>query len=236
MSYGYEYSSVTDSSRSERAAFIRRTYAHLAVAVLALIGLDALFLQTLDPQEVLRIMWGSRISYLVVFALFMGTNYLAARLASSETSVGAQYLGLGLSVVGWAVMMLPMLIIANYLAPDQKVIQTALIMTLSVFGGLTMAVFVTRKDFISLGPILSVCSFIALGVIIASLLVGFNLGLFFCFAMVALIAGYILYDTSNVMLRFGTHQHVAAALVLFSDVAILFWYILQILLLSNRRD
>jgi FtsH-binding integral membrane protein len=73
-------------------------------------------------------------------------------------------------------------------------------------------------------------------VIVAGILFGFTLGLFFCFAMVALIAGYILYDTSNVMLHYPPDMHVAAALELLADVAMLFWYIVQILMLSSNRD
>jgi FtsH-binding integral membrane protein len=164
----------------------------------------------------------------------MAAGWVAQAWASSSTSTALQYLGLGLYVVAWAVIFLPLMIMANYL--DPKVIPSAGIMTLAVFGGLTLAVFVTRKDFSFMGPVLSIASLIALGVIVASLVVGFSLGLLFCFAMVALISGYILYDTSNVMLRYRPDQHVAAALTLFADVAILFWYIVQILLLSRSRD
>ena len=64
----------------------------------------------------------------------------------------------------------------------------------------------------------------------------FSLGLLFCFAMVALISGYILYDTSNVMRHYGTDQHVAAALELLADVALLFWYIVNIMLSMQSRD
>ena len=57
-----------------------------------------------------------------------------------------------------------------------------------------------------------------------------SIGLLFCFAMVALISGYILYDTSRVMRHYATDQHVAAALELLADVALMFWYIVNILL------
>jgi uncharacterized protein len=96
-------------------------------------------------------------------------------------------------------------------------------------------VFVTRKDFSFLAPALTIGSLIALGVIIAGICFGFTLGLFFCFAMVALVSGYILYDTSNVMLHYPPDMHVAAALELLADVAMLFWYIVQILM-SSRGD
>jgi FtsH-binding integral membrane protein len=234
MPYELDYRVAAEAGAGERAAFIRRTYAHVAGAVLALIGLETLLLNTVDHRTVLELMWGSRLSWVVVWVAFMAAGWVAQAWASSNTSTTLQYLGLGLYVVAWAVMFLPLLIVANAL--DPKVIPSAGIMTLAVFGGLTLAVFVTRKDFSFMGPVLSIASLIALGVIVASLVVGFSLGLLFCFAMVALISGYILYDTSNVMLRYRPDQHVAAALTLFADVAILFWYIVQILLLSRSRD
>ena len=98
-----------------------------------------------------------------------------------------------------------------------------------------MSVFLTKKDYSSLYPILSVGGLVALGFIVASIMFGFTLGLFFCFAMVALASGYIIYQTSNVLHRFRTDQHVAAALALFAAVALLFWYILRIFLMSSRR-
>ena len=95
---------------------------------------------------------------------------------------------------------------------------------------------ITRKDYSFLAPVLTVGSLIALGVIIAGICFGFSLGLFFSFAMVALISGYILYDTSNVILHYPPDMHVAAALELLADVAMLFWYIVQILMSLNSRD
>src|SRR5262249_53593845 len=114
------------------------------------------------------------------------------------------------------------------------IIPQAGILTLCVFGGLTTGVFVTRKDYSFLGPALSIACWIALGVILASMFFGFNLGLVFCFAMVAVASGFIIYDTSNVLHHYQTNQHVGAALELFASVALLFWYILEIAMLSRR--
>jgi FtsH-binding integral membrane protein len=58
----------------------------------------------------------------------------------------------------------------------------------------------------------------------------------FCFAMVALASGAILYNTSNILHHYRTDQHVAAALALFAAVALLFWYILQIIMRTSSRD
>jgi len=75
----------------------------------------------------------------------------------------------------------------------------------------------------------------ALGLILASAIFGFSLGALFAGAMVLLMAGYILYQTSIVLGTFLPTAHVAAALMLFSTVATLFWYVLQ-LLMSLRRQ
>jgi hypothetical protein len=68
----------------------------------------------------------------------------------------------------------------------------------------------------------------ALALIVISVLFGMNLGVWFVWAMIVLASGYILYDTSNVLHRYRTDQHVAAALALFASVALLFWYVIQI--------
>ena len=234
-SYELDYRvSAAESIASERAGFVRRVYMHLAGAVLALIGLEAVLLNTVDPNTIINLMFGSGWSYLIVMLLFMGAGVVARMWAQSRSSPALQYLGLGLYVGVWAIMFLPLILIANKFQPT--VIPQAGIMTGAVFGGLTLAVFITRKDYSFLGPILTVGSLIALGVIVAGMIFGFNLGLFFCFAMVALIAGSILYNTSNVMLHYPTDMHVAAALELFADVAILFWYLVNILMRLNSRD
>lgn len=128
---------------------------------------------------------------------------------------------------------LPLLYVASNFT-DPNVIPTAGILTLAVFGGLTLGVVLTGKDFSFLGPILSVAGLLAMGLIVASILFGFSLGTIFAFVMVALMSGYILYYTSKVLYQFHTDQHVAAAAVLFSCVVTLFWWILQIVMSSRR--
>jgi FtsH-binding integral membrane protein len=241
MSYGWDYSVAAQAAASDRAAFVRRTYAHLAGAILAFMGVEALLLNIVPHEAVFRFFFGTPASWLVVMLAFMGASWLATSWAQSETSSAMQYLGLGLYVVAEAVIFLPILIVANMLA-NKTVIPTAAILTLAVFGGLTLSVFVTKKDYSFLRPILCVGSMIALGLIVAACLLpylglGFNLGVLFSFAMVALMSGYILYYTSNVLLHYRTDQHVAAALALFAAVATLFWYILQIVMsFSSNRD
>lgn len=239
MSYGYDYTLAAQASGSERAAFIRRTYAHLAGAILAFMGIETFLLNVLSDAaqaQILRTML-TGFGWLFVMLAFMGAGWIARVWAHSDTSPAMQYLGLAFYVVAWSIVFLPLLIIASHLV-DKTVIPTAGILTLAVFGGLTLSVFMTRKDYSFLRPILSICSMIALGIIVVAVffpgLVG--LGLFFSFAMVALVSGYILYDTSNVLLHYRTDQHVGAALELFASIAMLFWYILRIVMYTSSRD
>jgi FtsH-binding integral membrane protein len=235
MSYGYEYSVAARAASSDRALFIRRTYAHLAGAILAFMGIEALLLNVVGGDKVLGLLGTSRYSWLIVLVAFMAAGWVARMWAHSQSSPAIQYLGLGLYVVAEAVIFLPLLYLASKLT-DPKVIPTAGIMTLGVFGGLTLAAFVTKKDYSFLGPILSMSAMVALGVILAACLIGFSLGMLFSFAMVALASGYILYDTSNVLHHYRTDQHVGAALELFASVALLFWYILRIVMATSSRE
>ncbi|HSQ56361.1 MAG TPA: Bax inhibitor-1 family protein, partial [Gemmata sp.] len=152
----------------------------------------------------------------------------------SRSGPGLQYAGLTMYVLLECVIFLPLLYIADIKFPGQHLPLQAGLITLVVFGGLTAAVFVTKKDFSFMGPILWVGSLLALVFVICAVAFGFNLGLVFCIAMVALASGFIIYDTSNIIHHYGTHQHVAAALELFAAVALLFWYILRILMISRE--
>lgn len=233
MSYGMDYRLAADAPAAERAAFIRRTYSHLAGAILAFMLLEAVLLNLPGIENVVGLMIGGRWSFLIVLLVFMGVGWLAQSWAQSGASPATQYLGLGLYVVAEAIIFLPLLFIADRFFSDQKVIPTAGLLTLTMFGGLTAAVFLTKRDFSYLGPILCIGGFIAIGLILASILIGFSLGMLFCFAMVALISGYILYYTSQVLYHYRTDQHVAAALALFACVATLFWYVLRIVMWSR---
>jgi FtsH-binding integral membrane protein len=160
-------------------------------------------------------------------------------MALSPSSAGVQYLGLALAVVAQAVILQPLLWIAYYTSKStadfQQLVLTAAVLTGVIFVGLTATVFITRKDFSFLRGGLMIASFAMLGIILASILFGFQLGLVFCAFGVAVLAGYVLYQTSLIMAQFPPRSHVAAALMLFSTIATLFWYVLQLLMSLNRR-
>ena len=105
-----------------------------------------------------------------------------------------------------------------------------------VASGLTAVVFLTKADFSFLRNFLWLGTIGAMGVIVAGWLFGFTLGIFFSGAMIILFSGWILYDTSNVLHHYHPNQYVGAALELFASVAMLFWYVLQLLMSLNGDD
>ena len=220
---------------SERAAFIRRTYLHLGGAIALFVGLEYVFLtQTSLPHTMIGILRKSPYTWLGFLGAFMVSGWLARGFAASGGSTGLQYLGLGLYVLAESIIFIPLLFIARaYSTPD--VIPTAALLTLVLFAGLTATAFITRTDFSFLRGILVMGGFIALGLIVCSVIFGFSLGLVFSGFMVALACGAILYDTSKIIRDFPCDRHVAASLELFASIALLFWYILRILMRLNRR-
>ena len=175
-----------------------------------------------------------RFGWLLILGGFIILGRLASGLASGGASPTMQYAGLTLYVIAESVIFAPILLIATHFS-SPEVLPTAGILTLMLFGGLTLVVFTTKKDFSFLRGILSIGFMLALGLIVCAVLFGFNLGLVFSFAMVLLASGAILYDTSRILHHYGPDQHVAASLQLFSSVALLFWYILQIVMSLSRR-
>lgn len=233
MSYENPFITVADAEADERATFIRRTYLHLGMALLSFVLLEAVLLR-LPVAERLVVTMTSGYGWLITLGLFMGVSWIADKWARSEMSQGMQYLGLGLYVVAEAIIFLPLLYIAAYRSGDPALIPMAGIITGLLFAGLTATAFMTRKDFSFLKGILTVGGFVALGVIVCSIVFGFTLGLVFSSIMVLFAAGSILYTTSNIIHHYRPNQYVAASLALFAGVMLLLWYVLRILMSARK--
>ena len=231
--YGTSYSAA-QAMPEERASFIRKTYLHLAGASLIFTLIEGYLITSGAGLALAQTMLGGRYSWLIVLGAFMGISMLAQWLANSQTSRALQYAGLGLFIVAESIIFLPLLFMAAVRSNSYEIFAQAGITTLGLFLGLTAVVFLTKKDFSFLGPILTIGGFVALGFIAAGIIFGFSLGNLFAFAMVAFAGGAILYDTSNILHRYNTNQHVAASLSLFASVALLFWYIIRIFMGSRN--
>jgi len=227
---------AADAEESERIGFIRRTYSHLAGAILAFVLLETLVINVVAPMVGVNTVmgWFGGYNMLIFMGAFIAVSYLAQSWASSGSSSAMQYAGLGLYVVFETVFFLPILLIATHYYPGA--IEAAGITTLAIFGGLTAFVFITKTDFSFLRSLLMIGSLAAVAMIVASIFLGGGLGIWFSGGMIFLASGYILYDTSNVLHKYRTDQHVAASLALFASVALLFYYILRFVMDMTSRD
>ncbi len=219
---------VVNAGPIERGKFIKKTYFHVGMAITLFAVLEYYLLQSEIAQQFAQHMVGSKWTWLIVLGVFMGVSFLADLWANTMISRPVQYAGLALYIVAEAILFMPLLLIAENQAPG--VILSAGIMTIALLIGITFTAFTLNINFSFLGPVLQLIGFIALGVIIASIIVGFSLGVVFSGIMIFFAALSILYTTSNMIFEYHTEQYVAASMALFAGIALMFWYLVQFLM------
>lgn len=219
---------VAHLSEVDKATFYRKTYGHVAGGVLVFILFEYLLLQSETIVKFsLSMLDGWR--WLVMLGGFMLITNYAESMALRTADKNKQYLAYGLYILAEAFIFVPLLYVAiYYMEAGLSVLNQAAIVTLSLFTGLSAVVLLTKKDFSFLKSILAIGFFIAIGLIVAGILFGFDLGLWFSVGMCVLAAGAILYQTSNMVHKYTVDDYIPAAIGLFASLMLLFWYILRI--------
>jgi uncharacterized protein len=220
---------VIELDDKSRGRFIARTYNHLFAAICAFTLIEIGLFQSGMAEPIAKAMLGH--SWMIVLIGFMALSWFARSVVYKTTSKASQYAALAAYVVGWSIMFVPLLFIADHYAPGA--IASAAVITFVAFTALTLVVFITRKDFSFLRGILIWGGIIAMVTIFGGVIFGFQLGTFFSVGMVALAGAAMLYDTSNVLHHYPEDRYVAASLELFASVALMLWYVLS--LLTSRR-
>lgn len=226
--------SAFEAPLDARLAFLRRTYLHVTGAVLAFAGVCTLFQVSGVNAAVFEwLVTGGRFNAFLLCGGLVLIGWMARGLARSSNNVGTQYVGLAAYVAAQAFIFAPLIHMASRMGGN--VLPTAVGLTVLAFGALSAYVLTTKKDFSFLGPVLFVAGLVALGTIVLGLVFGLNLGIWFSAAMIVFAVGAILYDTSRVVHDYRTDQHVAASLELFASVALLFYYVLRLLMQLRRN-
>jgi len=208
---------------NERLGFIRRTYVHLLGMLIGVGAVCAIAIKT-------GIM--ARFTMPILIVGFIGVIFVVPRLVASRVSRSKQYLGAGICTLFYGLLISPLVQYA-----PAGVLTNAFVLTCCVFVGLTAYVFTTKKDFSWMRGMLTAGIFLALGIGIISLFFGGFGGtssMLYSGFIVVLFAGYILYDTSNVLHHYPTDAYVAAAIALMIDFVTMFYYIAM--LLMGSRD
>ncbi len=226
------YIQINSISEVERIDFYKKTYMHVALGVLVFIVVEYLMLQSESLVRFALSLTQGKMWLLMLGGFMFATSY-AERMAIKSHDRNKQYLGYFIYIVAEAFIFIPMLYIAMSMVEGPDIIKQAAVLTVSLFAGLSAIVLFTKNDFSFLKRFLTIGFFIAIGLIVAGLLFGFNLGLWFSVGMIILAAGSILYQTSNLVNHYSTDQYVSAAIGLFASLMLLFWYILSIFLSRN---
>lgn len=221
---------VAAATPDVRRRFVLRTYSYLTAAILAFVAIEVWLFSSGAILPLAEALLAS--NWLLVLGGFVIVSYLGSMAAHRVRSKGVQLLALGAVVLAEAVIFAPMLLIADVYAPG--VIGSAALITLLGFVGLTGIAVTTAADFSKLGAILRWAFVVALIAIVGAVLFGFELGTWFSVAMIGLAGGAILFETDAVLHRYPADREVGAALELFTSVALMFWYVLRLLLGSRR--
>jgi modulator of FtsH protease len=207
---------------SERMAFIRKVYALFFIATLFAIG-GALLGLAFPPLMVLAV------EHPIIMFIVMIGGVFGAQAVRHVPGVNLAALFGFTTLTG--VIISPVLYVIGRTNPGS--ILQAGVMTVAIFGGLTAYVFISQRDFSFLSGMVTVGLVVVIGAGLINIFVG-SLGLGFAISAAALLlfAGFVLYDTSNIIRRFPTNEYVAGALSLYLDAFNIFLALLRIL---NRR-
>lgn len=232
---------VSEAPASDRVAFFKRTYLHVAGAFAAFGALLYAFFVTDVARSIMQ-GFGSIMSsmggfgILVVMLMFWGGTYVAQKMAENRASRPSQYLGLGLYVVLEAIIFVPLIVMVARKTGGNpgEVLIPACAVTAALVVGLTVAVFTMGIDFSFLRVAIVIGSICALGIILVAAFTDSQLGNWFSIIMILLMATVILYQTQVIKDSCETDQHVLAAFILFSAFVTLLFYVIR--LFAGRRD
>ena len=228
------YSGESEVVGVSRPDFLRKTYFYLAGAILAFAAVSFVLGSLGVGKIMLQWMSTSKYMWLAFLGVFMVVGWLASHMADSSANESTQLAGLGGYVIAESLIFAPMFTLANLIAPDA--IPAAAFVTLLLCGGLTWTAISSKSDFSFLGGILKIGGLCAIGAIVASVIFGFSLGIWFSAIMIIFAGGCVLYDTAQILHHYPTDRPAGAALHLFASVALMFWYVLRLIMELSGRD
>jgi uncharacterized protein len=223
------YRPVATLDDTARGEFIVRVYQHLLLAIAAFVLFEALLINLGVAEAMWDFIASNGAAWLLLLGGFMIVNWMATTAAHDVLEPSRQYAGLFAIAAAQAVLFAPFLHYFFEVEPNggSTVLAAALITAIG-FAALTIVAFVTRRDLSFLRPLLLWGGVSALVLIVAAVLFGLSLGIWFSVAMIALAGGSILYTTQTIIRRYPAEAHVGASVQLFASVMLLFWYVLRL--------
>lgn len=216
---------ASEASVDERVQFIRKVYALFFAAILFAVG-GVMLGFTFPPLMIAA----ARHPWMMLILMIGGV--MGAQAVRHVPRVNLIALFGFTTLTG--VIISPLLYIIGRTNPVS--IFQAGVLTVGIFGGLTAYVFLSNRDFSFLRGMVTVGLItVVLAGLLNVLFVG-SLGLGFALAVATLLlfAGFVLYDTSNIIRRYPTTEYVSGALNLYLDALNIFLALLRILNAGRR--
>jgi hypothetical protein len=228
-----EHIPVATLDVAARSTFMVRVYQHLLAAIVAFVAIEALLINLGVASALYDWLEGNGYMWLALLGGFMVGSWIATNAAHDILDPSRQYAGLfGLAGL-YAVLFAPFLhYVFDVRTDGSATVGAAAIITAIGFAGLTAVGLTTRNDLSFLRPLVLWGMVSALVLILAAVLFGFELGVWFSVAMITLAGVSILYQTQTILRRYPSEAYVGAAVQLFGSVMLLFWYVLR--LVSQR--
>ncbi|HZH90536.1 MAG TPA: Bax inhibitor-1 family protein [Pyrinomonadaceae bacterium] len=216
---------AAQASVAERMGFIRKVYALFFAATLFAIGGVALGL-SFEP------LYNFAREHPFIMLLVMLGAVMGATAVRHVPVVNLLALFGFTTLTG--VMISPLMYAVSLYNPAS--IWQAGVLTVGIFGGLTAYVFISKRDFSFLrGLLWTGLIIMILGGLLNWLIVGSSaLGFGLAAATLLLFAGFVLYDTSNIMRRYPTNEYIAGALDLYLDAFNIFLALIRLLNAGRR--
>lgn len=222
---------ISQQPEQVRTRFMTRVYIRLLFGIAGFILVEYLLFTTGMAEAITGLVAST--NWLLILGGFMVVSWMANSFAYRASSPPVAYGGYALLIVANALLFATPLWVAASTPALDGTITTAAQISLIAFAVLSFIAIRSAKDFSFLRPFLLWGGLLALGAIVASVLFGFTLGVWFPIAMIAFAGAAILYDTHKIYHRYPPHMETQAAMNLFSSIALLFWYVLQLVMGRN---
>jgi FtsH-binding integral membrane protein len=229
MEQGNPTMPVGMQSTEVRTAFMGRVYARLVAGIALFVLIEAYLFTSGLALAITQFVVST--SWLLILGGFMIVSWLANSVALRASTPTSQWGGYVLLVAANALIFAPMLVIAELQVPGT----VAAAGQYAVGGFIILSVIAHRsaRDFTWLGATLRWFGVLALAAIVISVVTGASLGTWFSLAMIGFAGAAILYETQIILRETPPGRETVAAMALFSSLALLFWYVLR--LLMSRR-
>ncbi len=217
---------VAEAPVADRQAYMTRVYVRLLAGIGGFILGSWWLFATGLAYAIAEFVLG--VSWLLILGGFMIVSWMSTSMLYRTRSAAGQYAAYAVVVAANVLLFATPLVIAQVQGPPGTIELAAQISGVA-FVALSIIAITTSKDFSFLRGFLMWGGVLALLLIVGSVLFGTGLGVWFSIAMIGFAGAAILYDTQKVYRSYPLGTETAAAVHLFSSIALLFWYVLQLL-------